>query len=106
MRGSPGPNRPLAPFVFGANRLFVALPILAVGWIDDQIIERAPGVLVVGEHAAESEKGSLCLTGTAASLGRRPCGCTVMVHIAERWFALKRFLLLAQLMPISILQSN
>ena len=41
------------PLVFGAYRLLVALPVLAVGRIGDQIVKELPSVAVVRQGAAE-----------------------------------------------------
>ncbi len=44
-----------AALMFGADCLFVALPVLAIGRIGDQVIERPAGMAVVGERAAERD---------------------------------------------------
>ena len=56
MRGSPGANRPEAPApVLSANRALVPLPVLAIGGIRYQIVERSAGVGVIGQRGAEED---------------------------------------------------
>jgi hypothetical protein len=40
-----------APVVLGPHGLLVALPVLPVGRVGDQVVERHPGVTVVRERA-------------------------------------------------------
>ena len=44
-----------APVVLGPHRVPVALPVLAVGWIGDHVVETGSGVAVVRERAPEED---------------------------------------------------
>ena len=51
--GTEAPRRPAV--VFRLDGGLVALPVLAVGRIGDQVVEMAAGVVIVGERAAEGD---------------------------------------------------